>query len=307
MTFIHKTFAIALLTGLAMTPPFCVSPAAAEPAVAGRPNAMPTVAQHYYRMLAKVRPLLFWISKDNVGGARIEWRGDNNGSRGFELLIGSDPARAPRQINKWGYIAEEVRGSGASVLGVMKATNEESIKDAEARLNQDAGSLQVFKAIRATAVNGEAKSDVVTVQAGRDLTYRDVGSLLDMLEGTRSEVSPKTVALPAGTRPGFLIALADLMHQPALKSVAYVYNGKFHVLHLRQTHAVSSMRINSRDFTKLSRGEFETENRTTGERTPFEITYGTTGSLAEVPVYIVYQPKWWFQVELFLEDDATKF
>jgi hypothetical protein len=308
MTFTHKTSTIAFLLGLVMTPPFCVSPAAADPAVAGRPNAMPTVAQHYYRMLAKVRPLLFWISRDNVGGARIEWRGDNDGARGFELLIGSDPARAPRKINKWGYIAEEVHGSGASVLGVMKASSEESIKDAEAKLNQDAThTTQTFKAIRATAANGQAKSDVLTVQAGNDLTYRDVGSLLTLIDGSRGEISTNTVGLSAGTRPGFLVALADLMHQPALKSVGYVYNGKFHDLHLRKTQPVSAMRINGRDFTKLVRAQFETENRATGERTPFEITYGTTGSMTEVPVYIVYQPKWWFQVELFLEDDATKF
>ena len=53
-------------------------------------------------MLAKVRPLLFWISKDDVGGARVSWRGDADGAFGLDLLIGSDPARAPRQINRWG-------------------------------------------------------------------------------------------------------------------------------------------------------------------------------------------------------------
>src|SRR3990170_1795561 len=52
---------------------------------------LPVVAERYYRMLAKVRPLLFWISRDDVGGARIGWLADHAGSKGFELLIGSDP------------------------------------------------------------------------------------------------------------------------------------------------------------------------------------------------------------------------
>ena len=100
MTFKHATITAALLLGLVFSP---------TDASAG--NGLPVVAEHYYRMLAKVRPLLFWISRDNVGGARIGWLGDQSGSKGFELLIGSDPARAPRKINRWGYIAEELRGS----------------------------------------------------------------------------------------------------------------------------------------------------------------------------------------------------
>ena len=61
-------------------------------------TSMPVVAERYYRMLAKVRPLLFWISRDDVGGARIGWLGDQGGSKGFELLIGSDPAWPRKSI-----------------------------------------------------------------------------------------------------------------------------------------------------------------------------------------------------------------
>ncbi len=131
----------ALLLGLAF------SSASAEVAAPKRSAAVSATAgpvspkrsvvrQHYYRMLAKVRPLLFWVSRDNVGGARIGWLGDSSGSRGFELLIGSDPARAPRKINRWGYIAEELRGSHASTLGVMKQSNEDSIEEAKAKLRE---------------------------------------------------------------------------------------------------------------------------------------------------------------------------
>ena len=88
--------------------------------------------------------------------------------------------------------------------------------------------------------------------------------------------------------------------------MAYVYNGRFHRLHVTSVEP-ASMRVNGRELTRLMRARFETENQATRERTPFEITYGTTGELNEVPVHVMYQPKWWFQVELFLEDDAAKF
>jgi hypothetical protein len=257
-------------------------------------------------MLAKVRPLLFWISRDNVGGARIQWRGDGEGGRGFELLIGSDPVRAPRRINRWGYIAEEVHGSRSSTLGVMKQSREESIEDVEAQLRREAGGVHVFKVMRAAAENGKAMAGVSTLSTGNDLTYRDLDSLLASLDHASLGTSVKIVELPAGTRPGFLVALADLIHQPDLKSVPYVYNGRFHQLSRRGTASVS-MRVRGRDVSTLRSARFETQNRATRERTAFDITYGTSGDLAGVPVHILYQPRWWFQVELFLDDEATKF
>lgn len=109
----------------------------ATPAVLRRAGGLPIVAEHRYRMAAKIRPLLlFWIGRDNVGEARMVWQHGPDGARGFELLIGSDPARAPRRINRWGYIAEEVRGSDARLLGVMKQSNEKSLEEAKVRLAQ---------------------------------------------------------------------------------------------------------------------------------------------------------------------------
>jgi hypothetical protein len=42
-------------------------------------------------------------------------------------------------------------------------------------------------------------------------------------------------------------------------------------------------------------------NLTAGTTTPFRLIYATDGPLAEVPVRIVYRPRWWFEVELTLE------
>ncbi len=38
-----------------------------------------------------------------------------------------------------------------------------------------------------------------------------------------------------------------------------------------------------------------------GTRTAFHLTYPVSGRFAEVPVRIVYRPRWWFEAELTLE------
>jgi hypothetical protein len=283
--------------------------ATAELAGADDPPTLAVVAEHRYRLLAKVRPLLVWISRDNVGDARITRRNGGAGSMGFELLIGSDPARAPRRINRWGYLAEQVVGGQATVLGVMKQSNERSIEEAEGRITAESGSgTHLFKAIRSTTADGRISAGVTTLRVQHDLTYRDVESLLAIVPPSGPM---RTVVLPAGTRPGFLLAVAELIHQ-SIESrttsttdarscgVRYVYNGQFHRLELRPLESLATSRIGGRTFNDVVRGRFETVNEATGDRTRFEITYGASGALAEVPIHIAYQPRWWFRVELFL-------
>src|SRR5262249_9818572 len=180
MTFTRRLIEVAALCAVAtaVLAPHDATLAAegggALPAVAKRPAALPSVAEHKYRMLAKVRPLLFWISKDDVGGARITWRGDDNGGFGLHVPVGSRPQRAPRQINRWGYIAEDMQGSEAHVIGVMKQSTEQSIAEAESQLASEQGrSGYVYRAIQGVATSQEARADVKTVRVERDLTFRD--------------------------------------------------------------------------------------------------------------------------------------
>jgi hypothetical protein len=299
--------------GLAATPLLCVRPAAGQDvatSAAGSPlladtsakvSTLPVLAEHRYRMLAKVRPLLFWITRDDVGGARITWRGDDSGAAGYELLIGSDPAKAPRKINRWGYIAEERRGTTARVLGVMKQSNEKSIEEAQSQIG--ASGSYVFKAIQASASGTNATAGVTTVRVARDFTYRELGDILDMVNTAHPDTA-KATSMPAGSRPGFLIALAELIQQSvdahgqmqSARTIPYVYNGAAYDLALRHTEY--------RDH--VIRGDFESRSRSTGEATRFEVSYGASGELAGVPIHAIYQPRWWFEVQLFL-DDAAQF
>jgi hypothetical protein len=285
-------------------------------------NRLPIIAEHRYRMAAQVRPfLLFWIRRDDVGGARVIWRRSDDGAVGFELLIGSDPARAPRKINRWGYIAEEVHGKEGRLLGVMKRSDEESIEEAKARLASEGQEGEyVFKAITGTATADEARAGVTTIRVPHDLTYRDLDSLLELV-ATRSENAVmRPIRLPSETRPGFLVALAELIHhsielhdRPTRRSasaprdsVPYVYNGALHDLTLRKTEFLSEVRVGPHTYSGAARGEFETRRRATHEATRFDLVYGTTGPLAEIPLAATYQPRWWFRVELAL-DDSNEF
>src|SRR6202521_894334 len=100
-------------------------------------------AQFDYTMTARLRLLLFWVGKDDVGGGYIR-RGTlprDPASDVIELLIGSDPAKAPRAINRWGAASEIVHrpsGSGHGVesstfFGFMKVSSGASAADMEKR------------------------------------------------------------------------------------------------------------------------------------------------------------------------------
>lgn len=276
-------------------------------AAPGSCRPLPVAIQHRYRMAAKVRPLLFWIGRDNVGEAQAVWRRGADDGLGYELLIGSDPTRAPMKINRWGYIAEQIQGSEACLLGVMKQSNEESIEEAKSQLaSEGQDGRYVFKAIRAVATPDEARAGVTTVNVPRDLTLHDLPALLDIVTGESRGTPMRSVNLPSGTRPGFLVALAEIIHKnveghrqsasAASRSagpVTFVYNGTLHDLTLRRSELLREWSAGTRKSTEVVRANFESRNRKTGEKTKFELVYGTVGPLAEIPLHATYQARWW--------------
>ena len=140
-------------------------PSSAAPASVTLPG---TIERHHYSVAARVRPLLvFWISRRGVGDA-IVTRRLSPGEAEYALLIGSDPDRAPRHINRWGYIKEEIRGAEARLVALMTESDEESIKEAEANLKTQAQGHHPFKIIRATVHGEQAQSVVTSIGAPHD-------------------------------------------------------------------------------------------------------------------------------------------
>src|ERR1700676_3614337 len=139
------------------------------PANAGSSSASPssdaTLERHHYSIRARIRPLLvFWISRSGVGEAVVTKR-QGAGEAAYTFLIGSDPNRAPRRINRWGYISEDIHGSEATLIGVMTKSDEDSTKQAEANIRKQAVGDRTFKIIRGTIDADEAKSIVTSIAA----------------------------------------------------------------------------------------------------------------------------------------------
>ena len=122
--------ALVLLTGAALSP--------ADPPVVRDEKLLA------YRLRGEVRPLLFWLGRDDVGGGRITIRRECASplrwTDEIEVLFGSEPERIPGRISRWGYGLEKVewvRQGGASpprlaateFQGIMRHSTEASMTD----------------------------------------------------------------------------------------------------------------------------------------------------------------------------------
>jgi hypothetical protein len=254
-------------------------------------------SRHHYVMNARVRPfLLFWIGRSNVGDA-IVTRVTGQDETLYSLLIGSDPDRAPRRINRWGYIEERIRGDAASVVGLMTESDEESVAEAEANLRKEASGLHTFTVIHAAIDAGQSRSVVTAIGAPADYSFRQARAVLELAR----EAAPgrsRVVRMPTGTRPGFLSAIAEMIHGQAESARAghlragvpltYVYHGKFYELRSTDVQLKPMLDVNSSRHGPAVSAQFT-----------------IAGKLAEVPLAMSYQPRWWMQVNLVLADDVA--
>ena len=293
------------------------------PASAGSCSTSPSpganVERHHYSMSARIRPLLvFWIGRSGIGDAVVTKR-QGLGEAGYSLLIGSDPDRAPRRINRWRYIREDIHGSEATLIGLMTESDEDSLQQAEGNIRKQAVGDRTFKIIRGTVDADEAKSIVTSIAAPARYSYRQVDTLLDLaqrdtLDG--QEGTARVIRLPSGTRPGFLEAVAEVIHRHVVQwhasgrvqpggPIPYVYHGRIYELRATHTRPLASVQLGGAAYAQVIRSDFETRSAYDGEVTSFSITYGTEGRLAAIPLAASYQPRWWMQIELTLDDPAS--
>ena len=295
---------VALLATLAL-PAFGIT--APSPIDAEWTRFEPRNAEHRYRIVGKVRLLFVWASADDVGGARITWRGDAQ-TQSRALLIGSDPRRAPRGVNEWGYVREEITADSTKVFGIRTAADGDSPDDAEAR-RAERGRLVELGVLCSRVSQAAAASRTATVHVNRDATYRDVDRVLDAVERTSSWKGRRTPR-PSNVAPGFLIALDRMMRSsarqsdtaPTCPSLSYVYKDAVYDLIPRRVERVPFLKTRAAVYRNLLRSDIAVRNRATGTTTGFSITYGADGPLAGVPIAVRYQPNWWFKIELELDE-----
>ncbi len=281
-----------------------VSPAASADGLRLRASGATAgqVERHHYTIGARVRPLLvFWIARGGVGDAMVTRR-RAPGEASYSLLIGSDPDRAPLHINRWGYIEEEIRGAEARLLGLMTESEEDTIQQAETNVRKQPSGSHPFKVIHATVDGEQAQARVASINMPQDYTLRQMRVVLDRAEHAASGGRLRVVRLPAGTRPGFLAALADAMHMPDARPITYVYYGRLYELQRTRSRSVPDFQVAQRSYGPAIAADFVITSAHDGEQTKFSMTYGTHGAFAEVPLAVMYQPRWWMQVELAIDD-----
>jgi hypothetical protein len=278
----------------------------ATPLLAG--DSPPVFKELRYRMSAAIRPLLFWIGDSDVGGARIIWRQGEDGRRGYEFLIGSDPSRAPRKINRWGFVREEQRGDGAIQIGLMRKTDEESVEEAQAEVGFE-GEF-VLKVIETEIAGQKARAENTVWLVQDDYTFFDLPEVLRLV-GQEPQSPPKVneAAMPPGTHPGFLFAVADLVGRAVTaanreprellekQTNRFNFNAVAYELRLRKSSWEESKKYGDRLYHNLVRMDLESYNPTKDTTERFTLAVGTEGEWRGAPVYVKYQPKWWFKAE----------
>ena len=265
-------------------------------------RTLPVARQYTYRMAGKIRMLLLWVGRDDVGSGVIKWRRGPD-AQAIELLIGSDPTRAPGQLNKWGYLVEEMRGRESSVVGLISQENDDRLSDVKADL-KTRKELRAFDTIRGHAASGQGRARVGTLHAPSSLTYHDADAVLkDVLADTSLPV--KRVSRSGDIRPGFLTSLTELIAatlnpKPFNRRIPYIHGDRFFELRLLSSTRLARYERDGRTWHNVIRGRFETAEAGNRSGTRFELVYGASGELTGVPILISYQPKWWLQVDLVL-------
>ena len=269
---------------------------------------LPVTRQHVYRMAGRVRIFLLWVTREDVGVGIITWR-QAAGKKAYELLIGSDPAKAPGRLNRWGYLVEETSGSEASIVGLISQDREDRLSDVTKTSARHAAT-RPFDTIRGRVGRADAHARVGTLYAPSALTLHEAPAMLKLVLDDRSKPI-RQLQRPAGVRAGFLTAVTELISesiagarspQPSpVRRIQYVHGDQLYELRLLESSRLARYQLGARTFDNVIRGKFETAAATRRSGTRFELIYGAEGAFAGVPIWVSYQPKWWLEVELFLQ------
>jgi hypothetical protein len=174
--------------------------------------------------------------------------------------------------------------------------------------------VHTFKVMHAAIDSEQSRSVVTAVGAPADYSFRQVRAVLALAGDGGTPGRSRVVRLPRGTRPGFLSALAEIIHAQAESARAgalragtpltYVYHGKLYDLRGTSIQFKPTSEANSSHGARVVTGQCAVKSRTDGEETRFALSYAIDGGLAELPLTISYQPRWWMQVNLVLADNV---
>ncbi len=291
-------------------------------------NSVPRAAvQHDYVVTAAVRILLFWVSRDDVGQGyiRIGTHPDDPATEIIQLLMGSDPAKAPLGINNWGAATEVWRRSdgSAAFFGFMKAPKDDSMGGARQEVSREKENQRFqYQGIISRVSDGRLISVTVPISSSTDFTLHQLPLTRQMvLEQLKTTTRPPRI-LEAGSADGcaggngFLFTVRELMTaartgQKTPITRCYSYLSGRYTMALRGLESLPEMKIalkmrgaNSkveRTYRNLRKADFRIVNLTNGNLTDFKMVFGDSGDLKGIPVQIEYQPNWWIRITISLK------
>ena len=310
----RASFASVIALTLALLPLSAGSqlPGALPGGIIGRIRAVPIAQRIEYTVNADIRPLpLVWIGRDNIGSGNFTIRRSENGTAAYELIGGSDPERAPRKTNRWGYLAEEVRADGGSMMAMLKQSNEQSLSEVNAAAaNAAAQGRFPFRVYAGTLAPGAARVGGITFNAPQDFTSGGLESLLGLVAGTPVPLTLSTQQ--PGTRTGVLSTLIWLLNDSVVawrakvpdpikgRRVPFFFNNITYQLFVAATDFKRNVTIGGRRFPDMLHARLEGTQPGTDKRMGFEIWYPATGPHAGLPLRVIVQPRWWFRFELVM-------
>ena len=92
------------------------------------------------------------------------------------------------------------------------------------------------------------------------------------------------------------------MHTPSINPITYAYYGRLYDMRRTRSETISNVRIGQKSYGPAVAADFLITSRYDGEETRFELMYGVQGRYAEVPLKASYQPRWWIEINLTLDD-----
>jgi hypothetical protein len=339
-----KAAAFARILGFAVTTWFSLFPAAScsisdrQPITEALEWVRSTpqhVVQYNYGMTARVRLLVFWAGKDDVGGGYIR-RGvsaEDPRKEFFQVLFGSDPAKAPREINRWGAGTEiawhkqpvnlpssQEDVTASAFFGFMKSSRGKSAAEMQQELKREREvGRHAFTGILSRVEPANAFSLVTSLESDTDYNLHDYDQaeplMLERLTASSQPIRSLREDSRCPRAEEFLASVAELMDaalagRKGPESRCYVYDAQENTLTLEhvspvnvlpvQLHGPHDTLLADSSYPNLLELDYVSTHKATGKKVYFSIFLGTQGKLRDVPVQIRYQPNWWFQVVLNL-------
>jgi hypothetical protein len=291
--------------------------------------------EYRYVMTCRVRLLLFWAGRDDVGGGYVRIGKSSGDARQqmIQVLFGSDPAKAPLSINRWGAGTEVLRlgDSGQPVssafFGFMKSSQGQSVRAMQKEIsNEKNGGDHRFDGIISRVDKDRAISTSLPYASKADFDFREYGEAekatlqqlrdnparhVRRLQGEQRRACPRVGEFLSTV----LQLIGDgLAGHSTPEALCYIYNARRYRATLLGVHPLAQKSVHvtrrgsgrpiDQNYRHLMETHFEILNEETSVTTPFDIVVGTEGKLRGAPLQITYQPKWWFQIVLNLAPDA---